>query len=400
MKHTFLTFIWKGQEGLFEVARTPDKRRQLPLDQAVAAQGMNFFAPLARVRRRGRDEDVASTGNVVWVDIDSRDALVRVEKILDPLGLHPSAIVDSTNKGYWLYYKLDGHIPAHEIELLNKGLAALIGGDRGCWHRSRIARLPGSVHEKSGKTVTVVEMTAVLFDPDALCVFREVAPTQGKGTQPTALAQATLIERRGKVVAFSSFPRLTRAQWRYISERPAQGEGIDRSSFEYSIYMKLILQGWDDDQIIAFADQTRLAKHTEELERRHSYEWIERSLRKAHTHIEENSLNPLYGDMCNESETYRSQLDLRLVLEHVQGQTVKELHAYFAEAEGTPRATFMRHLGRLEDANYIKRTRDGRFKRVSLTEKARRSVHGRYRRAIVLRTVKAMKGGEHAVRLY
>ena len=47
----------------------------------------------------------------------------------ESLGLTPSAIVYSGNKGYWAYIKLSEPVPVLKIEHLNRGLACLLDGD-------------------------------------------------------------------------------------------------------------------------------------------------------------------------------------------------------------------------------------------------------------------------------
>lgn len=285
----FLELIWKDQAGLFEVATTLTSRQHLSFDDAVKARGMNYFAPLPRARPRFRDKDVVDTGNVLWVDIDSRDALSRVERSLHPVDIHPSAIVDSGNKGYWLYFKLDRHIRTKQIVELNKRLIALVDGDRACSNPSRVARIPGSIHPGSGKTVTLIDMPGTRFDPNQIFALTAAVDAE-EGAKPEESPELQL-------GSFGPVPAFTAAEHAYIRSRPAAGPGTDRSAVEQRLFTKMIYAGWSDEAIIAFADRYQLPKHMEERSRSHSYRWIELSLRNAHAYIEQMSLT-LSMEIC------------------------------------------------------------------------------------------------------
>jgi hypothetical protein len=390
----FLSFLWSGQSGYFELARFPNQRRLYDsVAEALAdIAGKRFFAPLARTRRGSTGEDVSVHGNVLWVDMDTLTAEALIDARLRPLGLDPSAVIYSGNKGYWAFFKLKEAIPTDDVERLNKSLARLLDADT-CWDRPRIARLPGSVHPDSGNTARVVEQSERVHEWERVSIALEAAcPSAAPGPPATRSRSLSQDSVEGRFTAFGERAPLSRELWDYIKRRPARGQGCDRSAVEQQIFATLVVAGWTDEQIVAFADACRLPRHTEERAKRSN--WTERSINKARTYIGDTS------PMCMEHEPSRPYLNRVTLLKLIDGQTVGELERYVFEEFGASRATTTRALTQLESKDLIRRSRRGRHTHVIRTEKAEFALSTRFRSTLFLPTVAALKNGGYAVRAW
>src|SRR5829696_6490029 len=182
-------------------------------------------------------------------------------------------------KGFWIYLKLGEPVPTDEIEVLNRGLEALLGADR-CHNRDRLARLPGSIHQLSGKHAEVEEFSGLVYEYADLAFLNDLARSPRKAATGQASDATTLL---------TSFPKefavLSDELWLYIERTPRWGEyGYDRSRMEQKIFTALVYQDWTDDEIITFATHYRLPRHLQEWMRHQDYRWTERSLRKAREH--------------------------------------------------------------------------------------------------------------------
>jgi len=317
-------FLWEWQDGLFELARHPNQRIHYKKREALESlAGNRYFAPVASKSRGSKKEDVARVGNVLWADIDSLDGLDdRLQRLLP---IRPSVVVYSGMKGFWVYLKLSEVILTGEIELLNQGLQALLDADH-CWNRHRIARLPGSIHQDSGKRAEVLEFSGLVYSPADLAFLEGLAPRSANASlEPTGDAPSLLTSFP------TEFPALRDELWHYIELSPRRGEGYDRSPMEQKIFTALAYQGWTDEEIITFANNYRLPRHLEEWAKHKTYSWTKRSLRKVRQHIGAHppSLKPsISKSICMGSDTNGSYSHtdrhkaLRFVTEH---QTTKEL---------------------------------------------------------------------------
>ena len=342
----FLSFMWAGQNGSFELDNDPSHRSFWSLDDALAnLDGKTLFAPLARTRRRGRKIDVNPTGNVLWIDIDSRDAPERVQERLLPLGLEPSVLVDSGNKGYWVYFKLTNLIPTDEVEALNRGLADLLDGDR-CGNRDRIARLPNSLHPKSGKLARIVEFSSTSYPPDAFKDISRLSQPRIDVSENPALTD----NPSARLAAFGEFPALSPRLWQYITSRPKWNPALwDRSAVEFQIFQVLIAHRWSDEQIVAFADAYRLPRHMEERRRdkqlnRNPYAWTHRTIRNARKVLAKQAVGDTHylSPMCIEPRTRQPCLDRYEVLPLIRGQSTSALVAEVIELLGSSRRARLR----------------------------------------------------------
>lgn len=288
----FLEFVWEGQEGWFELARTPQARGKkhgtfLERAEAIAQpSSFNYFAPLARKRHGSCQVDVVDVGNVVWVDVDRRDAPMLVEKHPEPLGLAPSVIVDSGNKGFWPFYKLNSLVPTDKIAVVNKALEQYLKSvapeswTGTAWSKEKIARMPGSFREETQRHAQVSEATLRVLPLAAFEVLPSTSVTPGQGA---ALALPEMPQEYRSVVV----PCVTLSQplEEYMRARPSEGQGWDRSVMEQKIFTALIAKGLRSEQIIAFAFDRGLPKHREEWNRQQG-NWTMRSIEHARNYLD------------------------------------------------------------------------------------------------------------------
>jgi hypothetical protein len=242
----FLQFIWDGQDGLFELASSPQRRFRVTKRDALQRHlACTYFGPIARQADSGLKAAVADCANVVWADVDEAPGPDWLQERLSELNLGASAIVFS-GRGYWVYLKLDQLVPTSEVERLNRGLAVLLDADK-CWERNRLARLPGSVNEKTHVRARVEQLDAVLHSPAALRTLGERIQEQPQSYTPDSTP-----------VRIGRTPHLGAFTWNYIGAKPARGQGYDRSVEEHKIFVALVAQGWTDEEIVAFANAVGL----------------------------------------------------------------------------------------------------------------------------------------------
>src|SRR5581483_5076024 len=335
--------------------------------------GSRFFGPLARRAKGSRREQIAETGNVIWADVDSRDAPQRISERMAPLGLDPSVLVDSGNKGYWIYVKLTRCIPTDEIERLNRALRKLMDGDN-CWARTQIARLPGSVNDKSGRRVEIVSFSGARYDPDFIVDALSPSAALDSASHYTNRPQSTAADlERGKRTTFGVVPPLPHTMRTYINQRPRKGEGYDRSLMEQQIFTLLVARGWSDDQIIAYADAHRLSKHTERRIKRGTYAWTTENLKAARKYQEKSSTT----EVCMETVTpTRRQLDGVFVLTLVCGQRQCDLVREVVQRTGRHKRTVLRALKQPEEGGLLYRVRCGNTVTIHLTERGSAKTKG------------------------
>ena len=349
-------FVWNGQDGLFELARSPQRRRYYSRAEALdSLPGNRYFAPLARKRPGSKKKDVAGTGNILWADIDHLEGLEDRLCRLSPI--RPSLVVFSGRKGFWVYLKLSEAIPTDEIEVLNRGLEVLLDADH-CYNRDRLARLPGSIHQESGKRADVVEFSGLVYSYRDLVFLKDHAPARtSRPAEPTFDGTAPFL------TSFAGLPRLSSDLWLYIERSPRRGEyDYDRSEMEQKIFTALTYQDWTDDEIIGFATARKLPRHLQEWAKRKNYSWTERSIRKAREWVAEHPrTNPdpsTTNGMCIGSDSKESytHTDRHKALRLVTGsQTTQQLvQAWMAELPNHPsEATAYRMLKQFKNRGLI-----------------------------------------------
>lgn len=349
-----IEFLWADQDGWFEVAFSPAHRQVMSRADALAAlPQMRYFAPTARKQRGSRKSDVADQGNVLWADIDSRDALTTIEDKLVPLGIRPSLVIDSGNKGFWIYLKLTSLIPVEEVEGLNRRLGELVGADH-CFNRDRLARLPGSVHPDSGNQAHVVEFSGKRFkasELDRLLPVTTDAPS-------SAVNDETDRTNYGGVP--HPVPRLSQHLMTYVRARPKKGEGWDRSEVEQKIFLALVGQGWSDEQIIVFSDANSLSKHCGERMRRGNLGWTERSIAKAREFYEmKEAASPSYSSMCRKDVVARPNIDRHELLKQSQCKNTRSIIDNFVNQHPCSEEMIRRVLNSLVISGYLTRIKSG-----------------------------------------
>ena len=161
------------------------------LGRELVAAGVDYFGPVGRKHKRSLEgfskADVADTTNVVWADLDppamttATDKHVLVgdaEKRLAECErgrIAPSVFVFS-GRGCWGYWKLDRPVTQLEAERLMRRLFAQLRREGTEWDIGRIARMPGSVNEKTGLK------SFVIADPGP----QGSAPPRRRSRVPTA----------------------------------------------------------------------------------------------------------------------------------------------------------------------------------------------------------------------
>jgi DNA-binding MarR family transcriptional regulator len=369
--HAFLALIFEGQDGLVELAeadaisRQPTKRVWVQIgDLGQAELGtFTYFGPIARRVEGSRRDDLQSSANVVWADIDSPVTLREIRDSLARADLEPSVTVFS-GRGHWVYFKLTNSVRLARIEQINRTLQACLSGD-GVSNANRLARLPGSFNHQGNRYCQVITTTP-----------RTYTAGDFPAEPPDELEPLT-----GPIVPIATIAALTPAlltqgRWNYIQAHPKKGQ-VDRSEEEQKIFLALVHQGWSDEQIIRFADEYRLPKHIEEKMRRKSNQWTELSISKARSYA---AVHPYRGGVCREGVTYR-HLDSWDVLRCVRGQTATDLVNEVASRHGCSIRTVERAKADLYRRGYIARRADGRHVFYDLTAKGRETITSRFRPA-------------------
>lgn len=386
-----VAFVWSGQEGLAELVFDYSKRCHFHPDEALhVLADYRCFGPILRSRPASTKDAVAPMANVLWADIDDRDAANLIdERLRRGLGIEPSLIVDSGNKGFWAYLKLDRLIPSGEIEVLNKRLALLLEGDH-VGNRDRLARLPGSIHPDSGRRAEIVDIAATIHAPEELS---EVLPALDRLRPSTLEYQPEEIDRG---MSPRPDPFFSDELREYIARRPKRGEGWDRSAVEYKIFYILVQKGWTDQEIIDFANRKSLPRHVQDRMRLGDYRWTLRSIRKAREYSSSRppSTSYIHTPMCNKIRRYGC-LDLLIFLKEISGLTVKEAIGKAQSVFEVSERTVYDALRRLEDADYIRREVEGRRRRIRLTDKGEAAITRRFGPPVVvirLRDPEGQKG--------
>ena len=143
-----------------------------PYDDALAAWAsgdMRYFGVVPRKKPINDRVELIDHYWCLWVDFDDPHGLDAVTRELSPLDFWPSAIVSTGHRGYHLYFRLEISLPLSLIEVYNRALAQLVGGDVNSPPMpSTRLRIPGTVHERSGGTARLVEMPGTAYGEDAL----------------------------------------------------------------------------------------------------------------------------------------------------------------------------------------------------------------------------------------
>ena len=363
-----LSFLWEGQEGLFELASregTGLRRRRNQLftkaDALSRFGAFDYFGILSRQSRGLSKRHVSSTGNVLWVDFDSLEldsaTLAAVAK--------PSLVICS-GRGYWLYWKLTAHVECSELEERNRRAAELLGGDRGAWNRDRLARLPGAPRPELHTHARVAELDGTVYLPS---LFKVEA------------GESVFDEHADATIYLDDPPILSEDSWAYIRARQnvsyRGGGRYDRSREEQKIFVRLVYQGWTDERIVHFADQTKLPRHSYERERLGNLGWTLRSIAAARRFVAEHPADPAERDDRDRGTALARHARRREALQLVSGQTTLELVAAIIAQTGVSRATAFNTLEGLRRMGYVSAHRSGRTVRNNLTAEGQRKLASR-----------------------
>jgi len=121
----------------------------------------------------GRDGTKATVTHIpaLWLDIDVLPTLT-MDTIFKVMGIPDPSLVLSSGRGWHCYWRFRDPLPVGEnrflFEMLMKALAVRTGADVAATDLSRILRVPGTVNQKNGKTVLVLNRTAEVFTLDQL----------------------------------------------------------------------------------------------------------------------------------------------------------------------------------------------------------------------------------------
>ena len=121
-------------------AFVPARRLDVALDRIVslAAHSDTYTGVLLRDRRAG-GKSAVSRSHLLFVEIDAADAYRRL--LLAPAP--PTAVITSGSEGHLhAYWQLDADVTPDQVELGNRKLAGLIGGDLVSVDAARILRPP------------------------------------------------------------------------------------------------------------------------------------------------------------------------------------------------------------------------------------------------------------------
>lgn len=302
LAHEAVALILEDQSPPYEGRRRSSMGSALWFDSPgeLVAAGVDYFGPVGRkVRRRLRGftkSDVADTTNVVWVDLDPTSTLATEDRPvlvaegerqlmgMKELGLEPSVFIFS-GRGCWSYWKLDRHIPQVEAEYLMRRLYAQFRSGGSEHDIGRIARMPGSINEKTGLEAFVVEANDIKWDPVDLGSLLPDVDAPVPPTPRDAVAFDHSLSPGGRLPVIELPPHLSE----YASARPSKAErvaqALDGHRLEQAIVSHLVNAGYSDSQIALYFDHRRLPRHEEEKLKRGTYEWLARGIAKSRARL-------------------------------------------------------------------------------------------------------------------
>jgi hypothetical protein len=138
-----------GMGRLFVPARRLDLARRaiLPLGERTDV----YCGVLLRTRRAGGRDAVADS-HLVWVDLDTPDALARLDRFAIPASMRVLTGTPGHAHAYWI---LTTPIDPWTVEQVNRRLALTLSGDPASVDRARILRPGGSRSHKHRPSVPV-----------------------------------------------------------------------------------------------------------------------------------------------------------------------------------------------------------------------------------------------------
>jgi DNA-binding MarR family transcriptional regulator len=296
-----LGVVFEGQLPPFEGrwrARIGEPARFGSVDELLAA-GVDYFGPVARKPVRvgsglGK-QNVAETTNVVRLDLDPPPDIPLNEEILlieraekhlnglEALGMVPSVFTFS-GRGCWAYWKLDRHVSHADAEWLMRRLYAQFRREGSEWNIDRVARMPGSVNEKTGFRAFVMALNDVRWPPEALAeLLPELDNEEAESSEPAGdLVFDAALSPSGRLPRLDLPDGLASYVEQCLPKKERKKLRIDGSAREQAIICRLVNAGYSDGQIAVYFDHHHLPRHEEEKRRRKgSYGWLARSIAKA-----------------------------------------------------------------------------------------------------------------------
>ncbi len=238
---------------------------------------------LPRLREGAKREDVVSVGNLLWLDVDSPDALQSLDVFRDA-GL-PVSLVMASGHGYWFFWKLTELIHIDVLEDWNRSLnmyarERIPDVDKGCWNRSRVARLAGTVHERTGVEAQFLSEVSTWdrFSTEEVKSWFDTIPSNQVSAPSSAGRKVQSEVGRGRSLVVVSFEGhradvqevASRFRW-YLVDPPPVEEIYERGETRHGIEFALVCALIEDahcsnDEIRALFDEWLPLKHAERLD--------------------------------------------------------------------------------------------------------------------------------------
>lgn len=443
-----LEFVWLRQDGLFELARKAFRLRRWIVKRQDAYEAVgadeacpHYFRLHPIYWRKGVRPDrtragVAPCGVNVWLDLDATP-YAEFERRRLRYGIPAPSLVWHTGGSkagsVWVLWKLVTPIDVDLIEIVNRELAKLLGGDPVAFDATRFARIPLSVHGETGVQGRILdfsrerhdtgELLGALARASDLCEAKHAAeelerpaidlPAPGAAQEgavrrsrpspwlPEPLEEAT-IRRAG--AALERVPRASEyiAAMAEAPQGPYSGGAggpYDRSAERQAIFYALHRAGLSPRQIAWYAAEVLREPRTLEDLAAGRGEWIMASINDAVRFAEEERVPRLETSDPSFLPLAEAQWRTLKVFERRAIRTGTAIEAA-AEATGRDERTNYRHIAELRRAGLIRsyRTRSGGTINV-LTELGQRTLSlmrrmrkGAFCPVFVASLVEGMKG--------
>jgi hypothetical protein len=231
-----------------------------------------YYGVLPRARASGTADDVWSTADVLWADMDAKDRnkAAALQQLID-YEITPSVIVDSGH-GYHAYWKLTLPIPTLRACHIMKGLALHLDGDH-VYDPPRILRVPGTTNWKDpGAAVTV---RVLRFDTTRL-----MRPGDFEHAEATATRQTHReVERTTPKVYIPRENRGRLPDWLddLINQGAPQGS---RSELVFKVAANLQERGWSYEEFKELNESAAIGEKYREM-RRGGERWLRRTWERA-----------------------------------------------------------------------------------------------------------------------
>ena len=124
-----------ARQQYFDIATLRASQFDLSALRSLDGQANVYFSVIARIRHQGT-ADACGPATVIWCDFDGGAPAA--------LPLPPSVVVETSPKRYQAYWLLNAPTEdLDEVEVVNRAVASLHGGDSNSCDRARVLRLPG-----------------------------------------------------------------------------------------------------------------------------------------------------------------------------------------------------------------------------------------------------------------